>query len=79
MLTGIESTIRSGHTGHDHLIDSIDRAAATDAVAGIQFRRSSDALLAAQQAYLDACDTRVRTARVQVTLRTARGDRITVG
>ena len=79
MLTGIRAEIRHGHTGYDHLIDSADTSAATDAVAGIEFRRSSDALEAARRAYRASCDRRVSGARVQVTLRTARGDTTTVG
>ncbi len=79
MLTGINADIRQGYTGHDHLIDSSDELAATNAVAGVEFRRASDALRAAETAYNDVCDNRVECARVQVTLRTARGDVITVG
>lgn len=79
MLTGIAAEIRRGYTGNDHLIDSGDQEAVTSAVAGVSFRRSADALKAAQAAYWATCDGRVRTARVQVTLRTARGDTITVG
>jgi hypothetical protein len=79
MYTGIEATIRRGYTGNDHLIDPNDEAAATRAVAGQSFRRKAEAIEAAEQAYLASCDRRVRTARVQVTLRDASGDEITVG
>ncbi len=79
MLTGISAAIRRGYTGADHLIDSSDEDAATSAVAGVQFRRSADAQAAADKAYCASCDRRVRTARAQVRLRTARGDVVTVG
>jgi hypothetical protein len=79
MLTGINADIRHGYTGADHLIDSGDEVAVTDAVAGQKFRRASDALRAAEQAFQAKCDRRVRLARVVVRLRTARGDEIEVG
>lgn len=79
MLTGITAEIRNGYTGADHLIDADDRAAATAAIAGKKFRRASDAIVVAGNAFLARCDSRVRTARVQVQLRTAAGDLVTVG
>jgi len=79
MMTGISASIRLGYTGYDHLIDSSDETAATDAVAGQDFRRASDALEAARRAFRASADRRCACARVQVDLRTARGDRITVG
>jgi len=79
MYIGIEATVRRGYTGYDHLIHSSDEAAATSAVAGQSFRRTADALEAAERAYMASCDRRVRAARVQVTLRDASGDEITVG
>ena len=79
MLTGISAEIRQGYTGHDHLIDGADESATKDAVAGVRFRRSSDALKAARKAFRESADRRVCTARIQVTLRTERGNRITVG
>jgi len=79
MLTGISAEIRRGYTGNDHLIDSEDETSAVSAVAGNQFRRASDARNAAEGAFLGSCDRRVRGARVVVTLRTARGDVISVG
>ena len=79
MLTGITATIRSGYTGHDHLIDSEDRETTASAVAGVEFRRAMDALRAARAAYRASSDPRCHTARVEVVLRTARGDRITLG
>lgn len=79
MLTGIKAEIRHGYTGNDHLLDSSDTLAATDAVAGQEFRRATDALEAAQEAFELQCDRRVRGARIVVALRTAHGDRIEVG
>lgn len=79
MLTGITARIHRGYTGHDHLIGRGDETAAIDAVAGRPFRRAADALEAARRAYRDACDARVRHARISVALRTARGDRVEVG
>ena len=79
MLTGITAYWCAGYTGYDHLIDSADEEALVDSVAGQSFRRASDALRAAEDAYEQSCDQRVRGARIQVELRTARGDRITVG
>jgi hypothetical protein len=79
MLTGIKATIRRGYTGCDHLIDSDDELAATSAVAGVEFRRASDAVEAAQKAFLASADRRCSTARVEVALRTAHGDLIEVG
>lgn len=78
MITGIKATICEGYTGWDHLIDDDDRTSATAAVAGIKFRRAADALRAADRAYMDSCDRRCSGAIVQVTLRTARGDVVTV-
>lgn len=79
MLTGIDAEWMAGYTGNDHLVNSGDEAAITDAVAGIEFRRASDALRAAERAWVQSCDRRVTTARIRVTLRTARGDIVTVG
>ena len=79
MLTGIRAEIRRGYTGADHLIDGRDEDAATVAVAGRAFRRAADALAAAERAFEKSCDRRVSTARIQVTLRTARGDELVVG
>jgi len=79
MLTGITATWCAGYTRCDHLVDRNDETALIDAVAGQQFRRSSDALRAAEAAFAISCDRRVRGARIQVTLRTARGDVVTVG
>lgn len=79
MLTGISADWRPGYTGHDHLIDSADELAIVDAVAGQEFRRASDALEAASRAFARSADIRVRTARIVVTLRTARGDVVEVG
>ena len=79
MLTGITAYWHAGYTGYDHLIDSADEEALINSVAGQSFRCASDALRAAENAYAQSCDRRVRGARIQVDLRTARGDRITVG
>lgn len=74
MLTGINASILMGYTGDDHLITSDDEERVTDAVAGVSFRRASDALRAAERAYESGCDVRVNTAHIRVTLRTERGD-----
>lgn len=79
MLTGVRAEIRQGYTGYDHLIDSGDEAAVIDAVAGQEFRRSSDALKAAEKAFAASCHSRVRLARITVTLRNAYGDIVEVG
>jgi hypothetical protein len=79
MLIGVKAEIGQGYTGWDHLIDSQDEAAATNAVAGQKFRRSADALKAAERAYEASCDQRVSAARIRVTLRGAYGDIITIG
>jgi hypothetical protein len=79
MLTGIDVEIRHGYTGHDHLIDSGDELAVKDAVAGQSFRRSSEALRAAEKAFQASCDSRVATARLVVKLRTERSDLVEVG
>jgi precorrin-3B methylase len=79
MMTGINAEILMGYTGYDHLIDSADETNATSAVAGVEFRRASDALAAAEKGFLSACDRRVESAKVRVVLRTHRGDVITVG
>jgi len=73
MMTGLTAEIRRGYTGHDHLITRADEEAATAAVAGIGFRRATDAQAAAERAFLGSCDARVRGARVVVTVRSARG------
>jgi hypothetical protein len=79
MLVGIYGSIERGYSGYDHLIDSADESAVMDAVAGQSFRRSSDALKAAEAAFEKSCDCRVIGARIRVRLRTARGDLVDVG
>jgi hypothetical protein len=74
MLIGITAQWHAGYSGYEHLIDSADEAAIVDAVAGQTFRRASDALRAAKRAFEASADRRVRTARIAVSLRTARGD-----
>ena len=56
MLIGISASICRGYTRDDHLIDSADETAATDAVAGIEFRRAFDALEVARKAFRASCD-----------------------
>lgn len=79
MLTGITAWWRAGYTGDDHLIDSRAEEAIERAVKGKTFRRSADALRAAEKAWAENADYRVRIARIQVALRTARGERIEIG
>jgi hypothetical protein len=61
------------------MIDDDDERAVQDAVVGREFRRSADALKAAERAFVGACDRAVRTARIRVVLRSARGDRVELG
>ena len=79
MLKGISVRIFHGYTCWDHLIDSSDEAATKAAVVGVRFRRRADALNAARKAFRESADRRVCGPRIEVTLRTARRKRITVG
>jgi hypothetical protein len=78
-MIGINAEIWEGYTGCDHLITAADRDAATDAVAGKKFRRGSDALRAAERAYTENCDPRVKSARVVVRLRLRTREIVVVG
>lgn len=79
MVTGVTAEVRKGFTGHDHLISQTDRDAVRRAVAGQQFPNATAAQKAADAAFQEVCDRRVALARVQVKVRSARGDVITVG
>ena len=78
MLVGVEAYVHMGY-GYEHLISQDDMTEATNAVAGVEFRRASDALKAAEDAFRDSVDTRAGYARISVILRGAYGDIIEVG
>jgi hypothetical protein len=75
-ITKVE--IFNGYTFCDHLITQSDRDAVASLV-GTPMRSATRAWAAAQRLYTDSCDYRVRGARIRVTLRTARGDEVTIG
>lgn len=73
MITVTDAGIKAGYTGYDHLIDSGDKNNVRSIV-GRQFRSVAEARRHAERAYESACDRRVRTAPIWLTVRLASGE-----
>jgi len=78
MITGIRAEIRRGYTGYDHLIDNGDEIDVINAIVGRQLRSCRDAAEKANKAFWSQCDRRVRSARIDITMRYENGREITL-
>ena len=72
MITIVDTRVRRGYTGWDHLIDSTAERAAQECV-GCSYRTGREAVRAVRRRYVAAADERVRHARVDVHVRYASG------